>query len=259
MNKTILASILAVGFIGSAMATGGADVSSISVANTFAQAGNGGSSVSTAGNFAIGSGSTGSSSKWGSLSITGYDCLVPGAKATGYGYLTTVTGQANTMGGSYAKNVSTGNGTGSAQAFGDATSYVSAAKNGASGWAASETATLANAGKNQSRSAFASQDASFKAQSLEGFIVVTEPVTVGRGHHAYTYDKPVGAGVGTIATGTATVPKSTQVYSLSNQGCGHGGCQYGVGTANFVNYTGTGSYTLGQAGTSTVVTFGNDE
>lgn len=214
-----------------------------SVTSTYANAGNGGTSHSTASNFALFSGTTNISTGPGSLSVAAPACDYPNAVATVTGTLTTVTGSAFTMGGSSASNTSTGNGSGSAFAGGSSQSFVTREASGVSGSALSNTATVANASKGESQTSFASQKASFTAEGATGSIVVATP-----GHI-------IASGSGAASTGTADVGKSTQNYSLTSlTNCG-GGCKNGTGTANFTNWTGTGSDTNGQASTYTNITF----
>lgn len=240
MKKILIASILAAGFAGSAMATGPANTAIAGVAvATSAKAGNGGTSHSTAGAFALATGDTSANSRLGSLSVTVPDCNVP-TTSTVFGQVTTVSGTAQTMGGSYAKNVSTGNGSGTAAAGSLAYSEVNRSLNGVSGSANTTTATWATAGTNQSRSAFASQEASFEAKGATGIEFITVPGY--RGH-----DKIVSIGFGSNATGESDVAKSHQVYSLGQSHCGSG-CNTGPGVP-FV----AGSYTDGNASTFAIV------
>jgi hypothetical protein len=249
MKKTLIALALA-SISTAAFATGSdATVYANSQTSTYAQAGNGGTSHSTAGNFAVGAGDTDSNVRRGMLSVTVPNCNVP-TTATVFGDVTTVTGEASTMGGSFAKNVSTGNGTGEAHALGVAVSDVAKTRNGVGGTASALTKTWANAGTDQSHSSFASQSANFEAQGATGLLIVTHDETASIHHHTVTIPHVDYVGVGAASTGTSDVPAAHQVYSLSNGGC-HGGCQTGPGNDD------AGSYTNANATTLTNVTYGN--
>ena len=273
MKQTLIAIALAT-MTASAFATGGGDVTSTITANsgtsTFAFARNGGTSHSTATNFAMGSTVTSAVTGNGSLTVNAANCDIPGATATVNGQLTTVTGTATTMGGSTASNTSTGDAGGNAVGAGSSFAYVENERNNVSGWAASNTGTIATAGMDQTRSSFASQSASFTAKGATGSMTVATPSTTVTTHvpgqwngwhytpaHNVTTTVPgqtLATGFGAVSTGSSDVSASVQMFSLDNGSCGDNGCDNGPGV---YNNGGTGSSTTGEAFTQTNVTYTN--
>lgn len=273
MKKSLIAMAAMLAISGSAFATspslGSANVTANSVSTTYATAGNGGTSVSRAGNFSMGLGSTDSNRNFSMLSVTVPECDVK-TTAVLFGHITTVSGEVATVGGSYANNVSTGNGTGGALAYGNAVADVSktvvvnetvyslwGTKLGTgtgevSGTAFSATSTWAGAGTNTATSSIASQEASFEAKGGVGVVGLFEG------------KKLVVSGLGALTSGVSTVPASSQIVNGPANACAkcdasNPGAPFADAVAAYATATGSaaGSSTLGNATTLSNVTFTN--